>query len=121
VGFFALAEYEWFTCLDRCIPVDKIEYEDYTKCAKKCCKQLKEEFNCDIIVALTHMRIENDRILSQNVGEIDFILGGHDHLSIGEISDKGVFIVKSGTDFEEFGNLEVYLNVTENEAEKLKK
>ena len=34
---------------------------------------------CDLIVALTHMRVPNDVRLAKEVPEIHLILGGHDH------------------------------------------
>ena len=34
---------------------------------------------CDLIVALTHMRVPNDVRLAEAVPEIHLILGGHDH------------------------------------------
>lgn len=34
---------------------------------------------CDLIVALTHMRVPNDIQLAKAVPDIHLILGGHDH------------------------------------------
>ena len=34
---------------------------------------------CDLIVALTHMRVPNDVRLAEAVPDIHLILGGHDH------------------------------------------
>ena len=31
------------------------------------------------MIALTHMRVPNDKLLTEQVEEIDLILGGHDH------------------------------------------
>ena len=54
--------------------------------------------------------------------EVDIILGGHDHIYHREVLEEtGVFIVKSGTDFEVFSNVKVEMGVTEemrNEQEK---
>lgn len=72
--------------------------------------------NCDIIVALTHMRCPDDRILAKSVPEIDFILGGHDHSYVTEVDPAtGVFLIKSGTDFEEFNNLDVLFEASESD------
>lgn len=55
------------------------------------------------------MRLPNDRILAEKCqGEIDLILGGHDHSSVFETIGK-VSIVISGTDFEEFSEIRVDL------------
>jgi 2',3'-cyclic-nucleotide 2'-phosphodiesterase (5'-nucleotidase family) len=39
-------------------------------------------------------------------GEVDLIMGGHDHVTYCEMVN-GVMIVKSGTDFEEFSDVEL--------------
>ena len=41
-------------------------------------KQLKEE-GAEIVIALTHMRWNNDRRLTEHSQYIDMVLGGHDH------------------------------------------
>ena len=43
-------------------------------------RELKKNKNCEIVIALTHMRTPNDVRLAENVAEIDLILGGHDHI-----------------------------------------
>ena len=70
-------------------------------------------YNCDLIIALTHMRVPKDRHLAAEVPEIDFILGGHDHLYVNEVdSTTGAVLIKSGTDFEEFSNFDVFFNTS---------
>ena len=75
--------------------------------------KLRNEEECDVILALTHMRVPNDQLLAKEVPEIDLILGGHDHFWIvdGEnvVEGKeasgntcysgGIRILKSGCDF----------------------
>lgn len=52
------------------------------------------------------MRFPNDSRLAANVDEIDLILGGHDHVfDVRKVNDK--FIIKSGTDFRQFSNIEI--------------
>jgi len=76
----------------------------------------KAPHNCDMIIALTHMRAHADRELAANVPEIDFVLGGHDHSYITEVDEStGVFVIKSGTDFEEFNDFEVIFNPNQDE------
>jgi len=56
------------------------------------------------------MRAPKDRILANQVPGIDFVLGGHDHSYITEVDQKtGVFVIKSGTDFEEFSDCAILL------------
>ncbi|RNA30440.1 trifunctional nucleotide phosphoesterase -like [Brachionus plicatilis] len=65
--------------------------------------------NCDIVIALTHMRWVNDTILAENVPEIDLFLGGHDHdYVVKQINEK--WIIKSGTDFRELSVIELDLS-----------
>jgi 5'-nucleotidase len=60
------------------------------------------------VIALTHMTLPNDQHLAANSPGIDIILGGHDHMYVSEVDDQtGVFIVKSGTDFEEFSDINI--------------
>ena len=59
------------------------------------------------------MRVPNDRKLVEAVEGIDLVLGGHDHSYIAEVCEKtGTFIVKSGTDFEEFSDIKVEFDVS---------
>ena len=41
------------------ISLDELDYEDYVEVANVLVKELQDE-NCDIIIALTHMREPND-------------------------------------------------------------
>lgn len=59
--------------------------------------ELREKHGCDAVVAVTHMRMPNDRIAAQIKG-VDLVLGGHDHAYVDEVVD-GTRIVKSGSDF----------------------
>ena len=53
------------------------------------------------------MRVDNDRILAEKCqNDIDLILGGHDHSSMHEKIGK-VTLIKSGSDFEEFSDIEI--------------
>lgn len=57
---------------------------------------------CDLIIALTHMRTPNDFKLANNTKGIDIILGGHDHVCEDDVVN-GIHVIKSGTDFRQFG------------------
>ena len=52
------------------------------------------------------MRVPNDKKLAAEVPGIDLILGGHDHIVICEKVNESLFI-KSGSDFKDFGILDV--------------
>ena len=61
---------------------------------------------CELVIALTHMRMPNDRRLAKTVPSIDLILGGHDHhYAVTTVRDTP--IVKSGTDFRDFSEITV--------------
>jgi 5'-nucleotidase len=72
---------------------------------------------CNFIIALTHMRWNNDTILAERCPEIDLFLGGHDHdYVVNKINDR--WVVKSGTDFREFSLIEVTVPQTINKILK---
>jgi 5'-nucleotidase len=57
-----------------------VSYTDPIAAAKQQVKALKGKV--DIIVAITHLAMESDRMLAESVPEIDIILGGHEHENI---------------------------------------
>jgi 5'-nucleotidase len=75
------------------------EYEDFVEKAKKLVSYFNEE-KCDLIIALTHMRTNNDILLGTSVPEIDLILGGHDHIYYHHVNNNNI-VLKSGSDFHE--------------------
>ena len=62
-------------------PKSYVVYKDYLQAAKDEIKEFKKQ-KVDIIIALTHLAIEQDRQLSKQFPEIDLILGGHEHENI---------------------------------------
>ena len=58
VGLLGLVEFEWLETLNM-ISLDELDYEDYVEVANVLVKELQDD-NCDIIIALTHMREPND-------------------------------------------------------------
>ncbi|MBC8173405.1 MAG: bifunctional metallophosphatase/5'-nucleotidase [Chitinophagales bacterium] len=53
-------------------------YEDYYTAAAKAIQQLQGQ--CDFIVAVTHLTLEDDHKLAQKFPEIKLIIGGHEHV-----------------------------------------
>ena len=51
----------------------------------------------DVIVALTHLTIEEDRVLADRFPDIDLIVGGHEHEPIAALEGR-TFISKAGSD-----------------------
>lgn len=67
------------------------------------------------------MHYEEDEIMARKAkpGSLDLILGGHDHLFLGKlVEETGVYIQKSGTDFENFSNLTILFDVGEDDFEE---
>lgn len=75
-----------------------------------------------MVVAINHMRVPEDEDMAQNNAcpqVLDMIFGGHDHSYYRKLNDDtGVFIQKSGTDFESFTNLTVLFDVEQNDFDE---
>ncbi|KAK9503675.1 hypothetical protein O3M35_010185 [Rhynocoris fuscipes] len=102
IGLVGLVEREWLDTLSTINP-DEVTFLDFIDAGKKLGAQLKQE-GCDLVIALTHMRMPNDIKLAESCDEIDLILGGHDHIyKVANINNK--YVVKSGTDFQKFSKI----------------
>jgi 5'-nucleotidase / UDP-sugar diphosphatase len=55
-----------------------------SKAAKKYVQILREEEKCDIVIAVTHIGLNNDKRLAKEVAGIDAIIGGHSHQGVRE-------------------------------------
>ena len=78
-GFMGLAEIDWVTTL-HCVDLEELDYEDFITAGNRLSKLLRDTHKCDFVVALTHLRNPNDKLLASHSSGIDFILGGHDHV-----------------------------------------
>jgi 5'-nucleotidase len=106
IGLIGLCEKEWLGLFSPLKVQEDFTYRDYSDVCREIATELKAQ-GCDYIIALTHMKTSNDRLLAQNTqGFIDLILGGHDHCSVEE-QIGSVSLIKSGTDFEEFSDVHV--------------
>lgn len=110
-GLMGLIEMGWISTLN-CIDLDEVIFEDFVKCGNRLAKELREVYKCDFVIALTHMRNNNDLILTNECQGIDFILGGHDHVDfLDKVFDMQKFphvlYVKSGTDFQNLSEIVV--------------
>jgi len=72
--------------------------------AQKMVQKLQKE-NCDIIIAITHIGLDQDEVVAKNVAGIDVIFGGHSHEATQKIvrlndtlivnaGEKGAYVVK---------------------------
>eukprot|EP00930_Biecheleria_cincta_P053304 TRINITY_DN3872_c0_g3_i1.p1 TRINITY_DN3872_c0_g3~~TRINITY_DN3872_c0_g3_i1.p1 ORF type:complete len:1558 (+),score=276.45 TRINITY_DN3872_c0_g3_i1:65-4738(+) len=106
VGFMGLVEQEWLVTLGT-INQDDVVFEDFCACAKWLAKDLRSQ-GCELIVAITHMRVPNDELLAHEVEDIDLILGGHDHhYEVRPVGPHGTWLLKSGTDFRDITELRI--------------
>ncbi|KAL8452258.1 hypothetical protein Emed_001419 [Eimeria media] len=106
IGVIGLVEREWLDTL-ACICADDVVYVDYVVAANRMCRFLRAK-ECELIIALTHMRAPNDQRLAELAPDIDIILGGHDHDYYGLQVIGGTPVVKSGTDFFDFTAIAIF-------------
>ena len=102
---------------------NQVVYKDYNDILRQQSKLLKEEHHCDVVIALNHMRLpeDNDMAAKNSSEVVDLILGGHDHCYYSELNEEtGVYVLKSGTDFEVFTNMLVLFEVEPDDFEAFK-
>ena len=92
-------------------PEEDTAFEDVEEISRQCVKVLREEEKVDLVVALTHISIAEDKQLAQNVDGIDIILGGHDHHPYME-QIRSTWIMKAGHDAQFLGRADVLIRTT---------
>jgi 2',3'-cyclic-nucleotide 2'-phosphodiesterase (5'-nucleotidase family) len=103
IGIVGLGEREWLETINALPP--NLIYKSATAVARELIPGLREA-GADVIIALTHMREPNDNKLAENMGgEIDVILGGHDHFYAHSLIN-GTHVLRSGSDFKQLSYLE---------------
>ncbi|KAL5466915.1 hypothetical protein EMCRGX_G031077, partial [Ephydatia muelleri] len=104
VGLMGLVEWEWLDTLAN-LGQEDVVFTDFVDVALELVKELKQQ-GCQLLIALTHMRIPNDVRLAKEVQELDLVLGGHDHhyekRQVGR-----TIVLKSGSDFRELSQIDV--------------
>jgi 5'-nucleotidase len=97
-----LVEFGWMETLSSINPQD-VEFEEYVDYVKRRVPEIKaKEGPFDLVIASSHMRMPNDYLLAEECHSlIDIVLGGHDHHYEDSII-KGMHVLNSGTDFEDF-------------------
>ncbi|KAJ2082876.1 hypothetical protein H4R24_001268 [Coemansia sp. RSA 988] len=82
VGIIGIVEKEWLDTLP-CLP-PTFQYHDFVKSAKDMATKLKSQSDktmaCDLVICLSHMRLNNDVKLAEECANVvDLVLSGHDH------------------------------------------
>ena len=93
LGFMGLLTPETATLSQ---PGPAIRFAPPRATAEAAVKRLRE-MGAEIVIALTHLDLADDRALAADVAGIDIILGGHDHEPM-TIYEGGKLIVKAGSD-----------------------
>ncbi len=100
---------------------DKMEFLEPYQAAGEEIKKLREK-GADVIVALTHSGIEDDRKLAQKVPEIDLIIGSHCHTPLKEpVYKDNTPIVQAGYYLSHLGYLELSYNLKTEQLKILNK
>lgn len=109
IGFVGVVESEWLATLAT-IDLEDVDYEDYCTCSRRLAADLRQA-GCEMVVALSHMRVPNDVRLATECGDvIDLVLGGHDHhYAVEKYGEHNTYVCKSGTDFRQMTVLRVEL------------
>ena len=60
--------------------------QDLAAVAKEQVRRLREEEGCSVVIALTHIGFENDKLLASQVTGVNAIVGGHSHTEVLELT-----------------------------------
>ncbi|KAE8154888.1 Metallo-dependent phosphatase-like protein [Aspergillus avenaceus] len=116
LGFFGLAGTDWPSNCEN-LPPSRIV--DPVSVAKKLARFLRREENCDVVIAITHMRLPEDMEVANATasGEerVDLILGGHDHEVVRRFA--GDTSTKAGVVQQGYANSEIIRNGVVSDAE----
>ncbi len=104
VGFFGLLGEEAATLSPAAAP---ITFADPIPRAREMVALL-EDAEADVIIAITHAGVKEDREIAREVSGIDLIIGGHSHTALHEpVTEEGIPIVQAGYRAEYLGCLEL--------------
>jgi 2',3'-cyclic-nucleotide 2'-phosphodiesterase (5'-nucleotidase family) len=91
-------------------PSDEILFEDVIEHSQRCVTILKQEYCCDVIIAMTHIALAKDKDLAETIPGIDLIVGGHDHDPAMFLQQK-TLVVKCGQNIDYIGLVDLVVNV----------
>ena len=92
--------------------LEKLTYHDPVEVAEELAIKLKKK-GCRVIICLTHLGLETDRVLAENSRNIDLIIGGHSHTFLENaehclnLEGKDVTIVQTGANTVYTGRIDI--------------
>ena len=114
IGFFGILTPETEVISS---PGKDIAFAPVIEAARRAVEDLEAQ-GAELIVALTHLFIAEDRALAANVEGIHLILGGHEHVPISSY-ESGVMILKSGHNAHYLGVVNLHVERVERDGETL--
>ncbi len=90
-------------------PTNAVVFEDVVEHSNRCVNILRVQNNCHIVVALTHVGLDVDKIIAAKLN-VDAIIGGHDHDPY-VLMDRGTVILKTGQDIKHLGILDIEVEI----------
>ncbi|MFT5729350.1 MAG: 5'-nucleotidase/UDP-sugar diphosphatase [Desulforhopalus sp.] len=112
VGFFSLMIEDFSSITNG----ENVRIKDSNVIVAKQMVQLLKEQGADLVVALTHIGLKQDRLLAASVEGIDIIFGGHSHTLLFDYERVGQTLLCSGG---EKGDALVYLDVSLDQHRKI--
>ncbi len=107
VGLFGLIGKDAISVTNDPSPVT---FEEQETAAREAVAELQSR-GADVIIAITHSGVEEDRVLAQTVPGIHLIIGGHCHTALDvPIIENGVIIAQAGSLLAYLGQLELAYN-----------
>ncbi len=114
IAFFGLVDPDTATLSS---PGPGIRFEDPVATAGRVVAELREG-GADLVVALTHQDLAEDRELLRQVEGVDIVLGGHDHDPI-TFYESGGLIVKAGYDAHYLAAVDIHLDRVEKRGKQV--
>lgn len=109
VGLIALCE-DWIGGCSQLSP-GEIVYADMFEVGESLALELRTE-GAEVVIALSHCRLENDKQIMLRCPSIDLLLGGHDHFYK---CVPGLNIIKSGEEFQFLSQITVTVEGTQSQ------
>ena len=96
-------------------PAPAVISEDITTIAANMVSELSAQ-NCDVVIFLSHLGLDLDKIIAANIPGINLIVGGHDHYLLSppvEVNNplgQKVWIVQANSNYLDIGKVKVVVN-----------